>query len=662
MKNYIIIPSELVKQLKIQGCSSDAWDSLYIKPTTNISKIKNVVFSGENYIGNIEGERTFYGGVRSHNVIENVHLHNCRIGDNPFIKNVESYIANYHIGDNVLIFNVGIIAVEGDCTFGNGVLVDVINEGGGRRIPIYNHLSAQVAYFLALYRHKTLLVEQLLSMIDGYIESVVSNVGIIEDDVMILNTETIKGVFIGSNTKIRSVSKLINGSINSKPDAPIYIGTDVKIMNFIISSDSVIDNASILSNCFVGQGCKIDKHYSVDHSVFFANSQGYNGEACSIFAGPYTVTHHKSTLLIAGLFSFMNAGSGSNQSNHMYKLGPVHQGIMERGAKTTSNSYVIWPSKIGPFTLVMGRHYQNVDSSDFPFSYLIESKNKSYLAPGANLKSVGIIRDAQKWPKRDSRSEKNRLDIVNFNTVSPYTMLKVTKGLKHLQDILVFSGDKLDEYTYQDMAIKKSSLHKGIGLYTKLIHNFIGNIIVSTLRKKNITTIEELRNALQPTSEIGKGKWIDVAGMLCPISKMDEFIQKVENKEITSSEVINEELHKIHKKYREYERNWALDLLERFYKVNLKEITGDQFIEIIKKWENSVIELGDFLYKDASKEFDLHTHVGFGADGNQEEKLADFKSVRGVFETNITVVDILEHIEDKKNRAHKLITLVKGIK
>ena len=62
----------------------------------------------------------------------------------------------------------------------------------------------------------------------------------------------------------------------------------------------------------------MDKHYSAEHSVFFANSQGFNGEACSIFAGPYTVTHHKSTLLIAGMFSFMNAGSGSNQSNHMY--------------------------------------------------------------------------------------------------------------------------------------------------------------------------------------------------------------------------------------------------------------------------------------------------------------------------------------------------------
>ena len=119
-----------------------------------------------------------------------------------------------------------------------------------------------------------------------------------------------------------------------------------------------------------------------DLSLFFSNCQGENGEACAIFAGPFTVTHHKSTLLIAGMFSFMNAGSGSNQSNHMYKLGPIHQGTMERGAKTTSDSYILWPARVGAFSLVMGRHVNHADTSNLPFSYLIEQRNTTYLVPG----------------------------------------------------------------------------------------------------------------------------------------------------------------------------------------------------------------------------------------------------------------------------------------
>jgi len=69
----------------------------------------------------------------------------------------------------------------------------------------------------------------------------------------------------------------------------------------------------ILDGCFVGQSVKLGKQYSAENSAFFANCEGFHGEACSIFAGPYTVTHHKSTLLIAGLFSFFNAGSGTTK-------------------------------------------------------------------------------------------------------------------------------------------------------------------------------------------------------------------------------------------------------------------------------------------------------------------------------------------------------------
>ncbi|ANW95750.1 hypothetical protein AXE80_05415 [Wenyingzhuangia fucanilytica] len=662
MNNYRGITKEEIKQLIQQGCQSDDWDKLYIKPTTDLLKIESVTFSGENYIGHIEGTRTFYGGIIKQNSIKNVHLHNCKIGDNAFINNVKSYIANYNIGDNVMIDNVDIIAVDGECSFGNGVTVDVINEGGGRDILIFNQLSAQIAYLLALYRHKTVLIDELKRMIEEYTLSVTSSVGHIGDDVKILNANTIKGVCIGDGAYINSASKLINGSINSTKESQVYIGTDVMATNFIISSDSKVDNSSILTNCFIGQGCLIDKHYSIEHSIFFANSQGFNGEACSIFAGPYTVTHHKSTLLIAGLFSFMNAGSGSNQSNHMYKLGPIHQGIMERGAKTTSDSYVLWPSKIGPFTLVMGRHYQHVDSSDFPFSYLIEGNNKSYLIPGANLKSVGTVRDAQKWPKRDNRSKNNRLDIINFNLLSPYTIHKVSKGLRHLYDILDLSGDKLDEYNYKDMVVKKSSLHNGIKMYNIVINKFLGNSIISRVENKNINTVQELREVLKPTSTIGQGKWIDVCGLLCPISALNLFVDKVEKLEVKTVEDAINELNEINNHYYEYEWNWAVELIESFYKIKIEEITTENFINIVSNWKKAVVDLDKMLYKDASKEFDLHSYVGFGADGEEKEKLADFKNVRGAFESNSTVLEILSHIDRKEKLGDKIIAQIKEIK
>ena len=186
-----------------------------------------------------------------------------------------------------------------------------------------------MAYIMALYRHRPELTARLKELTDYYSQKYASNVGTIGNNVRIMNAGVIENVRIGEYANICGANRLKNGSINSNAEAPVYIGHGVICDDFIVCSGSHIDDGTMLTRCFVGQACKLGHNYSASDSLFFSNCQGENGEACAIFAGPFTVTHHKSTLLIAGMFSFMNAGSGSNQSNHMYKLGPIHQGTLD---------------------------------------------------------------------------------------------------------------------------------------------------------------------------------------------------------------------------------------------------------------------------------------------------------------------------------------------
>ncbi|NAW49767.1 DUF4954 family protein, partial [Salmonella sp. gx-f5] len=81
------------------------------------------------------------------------------------------------------------------------------------------------------------------------------------------------------------------------------------------------------------------------------NSYMSNGEACAAFCGPFTASHHKSSLLIGGMFSFYNAGSATNFSNHAYKMGPMHWGILERGSKTASGAYLLMPATLGTYSV-----------------------------------------------------------------------------------------------------------------------------------------------------------------------------------------------------------------------------------------------------------------------------------------------------------------------
>ena len=84
--------------------------------------------------------------------------------------------------------------------------------------------------------------------------------------------------------------------------------------------------------------------------------------------------------------------------------------LLSGGSKTTSGSYIMWPAHIGAFTMIMGRHYKNYNTSALPFSYLIEEDKEGLLFPAVNLKSVGTYRDELKWQQRDKRKG---IDIID---------------------------------------------------------------------------------------------------------------------------------------------------------------------------------------------------------------------------------------------------------
>jgi hypothetical protein len=551
------------------------------------------------------------------------------------------------------------IAVDGETTFGNGVRVETINEGGGREIPIYDHLSTHVAYMMALYRHRPKLVSSLTKMINEYSGYVKNSTGVIGAYSKIINCNTILNVKMGPATIIDGGKKLKNGSINSNFEAPVKIGEGVIMEDFIVCSGSRITDSTLISKCFIGQGCVLDKHYSAVNSLFFANCQGFHGEACSVFAGPYTVTHHKSTLLIAGMYSFLNAGSGSNQSNHLYKLGPIHQGIMERGAKTTSDSYVLWPSRIGAFSLVMGRHYKHSDTTDFPFSYIIESKDESILVPAINLQSIGTIRDTQKWPRRDNRKDSNLLDLINFNLLSPYTIQKMMNGRKKLKAIRKTSGEFASEYSYEKMKIEKKALDRGIDLYEMAIWKFLGNSLITRLQGKEYKDDQEIRNTLKRDTALGTGLWVDLSGLICPYEALNNLLESIENGTTSSLEEVNSSLIALHKNYYNYEWTWALDVLGRYHCTKPENFTAEDVISIVKKWKKSVLEIDRLLYEDARKEFSLIKMTGFGVDGQNDERELDFAHVRGEFEKNETVKAIRVHMETKKALGNELIDYMK---
>lgn len=655
------LTEEQITQLAEQGCSCGDWSKVQAAGGFDAEAVKSTHFSGDIRLGVFEKQVSFPGGVERPSGISNATIHNCIIGNNVYICKVGNYIANYIIEDDAIIDNIKLLAVEGESSFGNGTEVAAVNEAGGREIPVFDRLSAHLAYVIAFYRHKPDVIKKLREMIEGYCHCVTSSMGLVGKAAVLTNCRIIKNVKFGPASIIEGVNKLENGSVNSCEEDPVYIGPAVLAENFITCSGSKITDGVTIEKCFIGQGTILSKQYSAENSVFFANCEGFHGEACAVFAGPYTVTHHKSTLLIAGLFSFFNAGSGTNQSNHMYKLGPVHQGIIERGSKTGSDSHMLWPVKIGAFTVVTGKHHSNPDTSDLPFSYLTEHENESTLAPGVNLRSVGTVRDAQKWPKRDRRKSPEKLDLINTRLLSPYTARKMLNGLELLKNLRNTSDGTSDFFTYNNVKITKAALERGIKLYDIGIHKFLGNCLINRLDNKNINNAEELVSALRPETENGEGKWVDLSGLFAP----DEIVQKtlcdIENGTINTLEQVSEAFKAMHDNYHVYEWAWAANVMQQILGKKTEQIEPGDIIEFVTGWKNAVAALDRELYEDARKEFNSTAQIGFGLDGNETTKESDFAEVRGTFEHDSFVAEIEKHISGKTKLAESLIKRMEAL-
>jgi hypothetical protein len=308
----------------------------------------------------------------------------------------------------------------------------------------------------------------------------------------------------------------------------------------------------------------------------------------------------------------------------------------------------------------MGRHYRNLDSSRLPFSYLIEHNDESVLVPAINIRSVGTIRDAIKWPQRDTRKDPVLLDQICFPMLSPFTVSRMVEGIAILKKLGAEVGDAPDYYLYEGMRINRHALERGIGLYQTTISKFLGNALVKRLEKAAFTSVEDIRQLLTPASTEGTGEWVDVAGLLVPASEVESLLDDIDNGRVDSLVGVHERMTAMRNSYEEWEWTWALSLLEKETGSKVSELTALELTAILERWKKSVAEIDYMLYEDAMKEFTLSAKTGFGIDGSDHEKREDFDAVRGNFETNPFVASILSHITRKSAIGDKLIARIMG--
>lgn len=637
-KKFVSLTAGQIETLRSQGCRSRDWSAIRVGDLFDTQRIHGVVFEGAVAILGWDNEPNLGG-------IENARLCDCTVGKNVSIRNVRDRIANYIIEDNVVIADVSQIEVVGDTAFGNGVKAAVANENGGRSILLHNRLSAQSAYVAAFYRHRPSLLNALNKLIQKDIDANIAATGRIEQGATITACGTLINVHIGAAATLQGAVQLENGTILSCPKDPSFVGPGVIARDFIFCEGSRVSDHVIVQRCFVGQSAELLKGFTATDSVFFANSSFHQGECCSVFAGPFSVSHHKGTLLIGMSVSFFNAGSSTNQSNHMYKLGPIHQGVLERGCKTGSGSYMLWPMRIGAFTTILGKHTCRADLGNLPFSILSEKEGKCVLMPAGNLANIGLMRDLDKWPRRDARKASRKTDRILPAGLTPFTVQRMLAGIDLLNNMI--GKDKSDVHSWQGMKILKAD--KGCEYYQAEIDVYLARRLCWWLDKSNIDAL------LQPASDETNctGAWVDLAGLPTPQNQLEVLLRDVEQGKIDSVEIFESHIDELHANYVNYEWKYLKRLIQHQTGKTFANLQKTELAELIERGLKAEQMLFQLRLDDASKEFAPFVQTGFGLDGSSQERQADFDAVAGKLETHLFLIEYRNTMERFERQTQK---------
>lgn len=636
-----------IVQLEKNGCRSDSWNNIVVnRDFFDASHLQNVIFSGPIAIGRNDGEVEIDNSIVVKSGIYNAYISNCEIGDNCYIRNIGGFLSGYVIESNVAIVDCGNIVAEPNAKCGFGTTVSVINEAGGREVPLFDKLTSNVAHMIASYRYRTGFIDKILAIVSNYISGHPAG-GRIESNARLSGCKSLSNISVGAYATLKNVASLVDGTILSCSELPTYVGTNVIAKHFIFKEGACVDNAAILERCFIGQCSQIGNGFFAENTLVFSNCQLFNGEAVSAFAGPFTVSHHKTTLLIAAEYSFYNAGSATNKSNHHYKLGPTHQAVFERGVKTGSGCYLLEPAYIGAYTMVVGHHKGHPDTTEYPFSYLVERGGDSFLMAAQNLKTIGLFRDEQKWLSRDARPTDMRFDKLTPSVMNPKTvgtMLASADAMNSMAekaqgDVVIKNGVRM----------QKTFLPRAAKAYRQAALMYLMEVVANNNGISNI-------NDLPQTTE----RWIDFGGLIAPQSKIEELISNIENDRISTIDEVLAQIETLSDESESLTYSWCVAMLKQYFDVDLSDNCAMH--NISEQWLQALTDWQAALIADAKKEFAGRLNVGYGLDSETDMSWNDFYAVKGTFDKNPSVVNCNAIYDEKIRKAKDFIISLDSLK
>ena len=385
---YRKLTDDEIALLEDNNCRADDWESVNVSDDFNPAYLRDVTFYGEVNLGYFDRNIEVSPGFRKHSGIYRATLRNVTVGDNCLIENVNNYINNYTTGDNCYISNIATLETIEGTTYGQGNIISAGSPSGESNLMLFTRLNSQLAALMVKYSGDKELRTVLRKLIKDNIDAQQPERGIIGEGVKIVNTGEITNTILGDYCEVNGACRLSDVTVTGTADASVFIGTGVICENSVISDGASLLNSAVVTDCFIGNDCKISNGFTASQSVIFANSNLSKGEANAAFCGPFTTSHHKHSLLTGNV-------------SRLYNMSDNHA---------------------GPCSAL----------KNLPCSSLIRQGNNTFLAPGYYITTAALYREIRQWARRGLQTKSAMGGIVYTEWLTPFSVEEIIKAKKKI--------------------------------------------------------------------------------------------------------------------------------------------------------------------------------------------------------------------------------------
>lgn len=429
--------SEIV-QLEKQGNSAVDWDTIKVASNFNPQAIHKNSFHGFCYLGFFSGEETLlHSSATLPNGVYNSTIYHSVIADNCTIRSC-ALIANYYIESNAHLFNCGTIAADQNTSFGNGFLITLGNETGGRVFPVFAEMSIDEATSAAYSKE---FRSTLLLFVNRYKAAMQTGFGTIGSYAMVTNCRSITNVFIGEGGVIDNATSVDTATILSSKHVPTTIASGAIVRNSCLQWGSSVETLAIVERSLITEHAHVERHGKVTNSIIGPNTGIAEGEVTSSLVGPFVGFHHQA-LLIGTLWpqGKGNVAYGANVgSNHTAKA-PDQELYSGEGFFYGLGVNIKFPTDFSqaPYSIIATGVTTLPQRMTFPFSLInTPSKQMHGLSPAINeLFPAWVLSDNMFLVKRNeakfasrNKATRTKMPLVVFRSEIIDLIINAKKAL-----------------------------------------------------------------------------------------------------------------------------------------------------------------------------------------------------------------------------------------